>query len=64
MWIFFFLFLWLIFHGQGTRHAELEAIQTMQDNGFTPQRFANIDLYVTIEPCVMCAAALLLMGVH
>lgn len=34
----------------------------MQAAGFTPERFANIDLYVTIEPCVMCAAALLLIG--
>ena len=34
----------------------------MQEAGITPERFTSIDLYVTIEPCVMCAAALLLLG--
>ena len=49
-------------HGdtQGTRHAEMEAIDSaLRDNVPLPE----CELYVTCEPCIMCAAALSLVGV-
>jgi len=42
----------------GTRHAELEAIDKMLDDGRTEQQIAECSLYVTVEPCIMCASAL------
>ena len=45
----------------GTRHAEFEAIDTVLASGSDPAVFQECDLYVTVEPCVMCAAALLLL---
>ncbi|KAG9453659.1 hypothetical protein H6P81_006563 [Aristolochia fimbriata] len=49
-----------------SRHAELEAIdvllQQWQSMGFSPlevaEKFSKCDLYVTCEPCIMCASAL------
>ena len=29
----------------------------------TPDRMADLVLYVTVEPCVMCAGALRLLGI-
>ncbi|EPS72078.1 hypothetical protein M569_02680, partial [Genlisea aurea] len=54
-----------------TRHAEMEAIDELlerwQRNGLTRtevvSRFSNCTLYVTCEPCIMCAAALSIMGI-
>lgn len=54
----------------GTRHAEFMAIdRILEEHSLlnTPTDkvkafFANVTLYVTIEPCVMCALALLQMG--
>ncbi|KAJ3308210.1 hypothetical protein HDU76_004071, partial [Blyttiomyces sp. JEL0837] len=50
---------------QGTRHAEFEAIDMIMGNEELGNRFGTIsdvfkecDLYVTVEPCIMCAAAL------
>ncbi|KAA6412823.1 MAG: trna-specific adenosine deaminase subunit tad2 [Lasallia pustulata] len=41
----------------GTRHAEFQAIsRVLQEHHASI--FAETDLYVTVEPCVMCAAAL------
>ncbi len=40
-----------------TRHAELVAIDSILDN-FGSEIFETCDLYVTCEPCIMCAAAL------
>ena len=43
----------------GTRHAELEAIDRMLDvDGVPPESVAERTLYVTVEPCLMCASAL------
>ncbi|KAJ3318708.1 tRNA(adenine34) deaminase [Boothiomyces sp. JEL0866] len=41
-----------------TSHAELMAMQKMDINNVK-----NMDLYVTIEPCIMCAAALRQVGI-
>lgn len=43
----------------GTRHAELVAIDRMTNqDGFSLDEFPNTTLYVTVEPCIMCASAL------
>ncbi|KAJ2004005.1 tRNA(adenine34) deaminase [Coemansia thaxteri] len=42
----------------GTRHAELVAIDRMLDSGFALADFTETTLYVTVEPCIMCASAL------
>ncbi|KAG2209818.1 hypothetical protein INT47_001967 [Mucor saturninus] len=46
-----------------TRHAEFEAIDDIlkeHERGV----FENVDLYVTVEPCVMCASALRQVGIR
>ena len=43
-----------------TRHAEIVAIQQCAD----PQLLAGSTLYVTCEPCAMCASAISLVKVH
>ncbi|KAJ2359776.1 tRNA(adenine34) deaminase, partial [Coemansia sp. RSA 2607] len=48
----------------GTRHAELVAIDRMLDGNFALAEFANTDLYVTVEPCIMCASALRQIGIR
>uniref|UniRef100_A0A7N1A528 CMP/dCMP-type deaminase domain-containing protein n=1 Tax=Kalanchoe fedtschenkoi TaxID=63787 RepID=A0A7N1A528_KALFE len=53
-----------------TRHAEMEAIDDLlhrwQKNGLTPpqvaEKFSKCNLYVTCEPCIMCAGALSILG--
>lgn len=47
-----------------TRHAELEAIDSMLACGSTPADIAACELYVTVEPCIMCASALRQIGVR
>ncbi|KAJ2741037.1 tRNA(adenine34) deaminase [Coemansia sp. BCRC 34301] len=42
----------------GTRHAELVAIDRMLASGFPFAKFPQTTLYVTVEPCIMCASAL------
>ncbi|KAH9853402.1 cytidine deaminase-like protein [Lenzites betulinus] len=51
-----------------TRHAELEAIdEILADKQLTPvvtaHPLADTTLYVTVEPCIMCASALRQMGI-
>ncbi|XP_021643927.2 tRNA-specific adenosine deaminase TAD2 isoform X2 [Hevea brasiliensis] len=54
-----------------TRHAEMEAIDVLleqwQKNGLSVSEVAEIfskcTLYVTCEPCIMCAAALSILGI-
>ncbi|EFI27640.1 tRNA specific adenosine deaminase [Coprinopsis cinerea okayama7 len=52
-----------------TRHAELEAIDCiLSDNELTPQKgepypLSTTTLYVTVEPCIMCASALRQLGI-
>ena len=53
---------------KATRHAELEAIDAiLADKTLTPvMRDHPLDettLYVTVEPCIMCASALRQMGI-
>ncbi|CAH9131717.1 unnamed protein product [Cuscuta epithymum] len=55
----------------GTRHAEMEAIDHLLEKwkkrGVSPgevyERFSKCVLYVTCEPCIMCAAALSYLGI-
>lgn len=47
-----------------TRHAELVAIDGMQQQGRDAATVAACTVYVTIEPCIMCASALRQMGVR
>ncbi|KAF9257773.1 cytidine deaminase-like protein [Marasmius fiardii PR-910] len=52
-----------------TRHAELEAIdQILADKELTPEvsqyPLSTTTLYVTVEPCIMCASALRQMGIR
>lgn len=55
---------------QATRHAEMEAIDTLleewQNSGHSKsevaENFSNCILYVTCEPCIMCASALSILG--
>ncbi|XP_058785950.1 tRNA-specific adenosine deaminase TAD2-like [Vicia villosa] len=54
-----------------TRHAEMEAIDLLleqwQKNGLSmtevAKKFSNCSLYVTCEPCIMCASALSNLGI-
>ncbi|EFJ20055.1 hypothetical protein SELMODRAFT_109716, partial [Selaginella moellendorffii] len=52
-----------------TRHAEMEAIDMLlprwecSSHEDFSKRFAGCELYVTCEPCIMCAAALSLLGI-
>ncbi|XP_048131541.1 tRNA-specific adenosine deaminase TAD2-like [Rhodamnia argentea] len=54
-----------------TRHAEMEALDVLlvqwQRSGFSAaevaQKFSVCSFYVTCEPCIMCAAALSIIGV-
>ncbi|GMN62755.1 hypothetical protein TIFTF001_031834 [Ficus carica] len=54
-----------------TRHAEMEAIDTLleewQKSGHSKsevaENFSNCILYVTCEPCIMCASALSILGI-
>lgn len=44
---------------QATSHAEMEAIQKANAS-LNAWRLSNATLYVTLEPCVMCAGAIIL----
>jgi len=51
-----------------TRHAELEAIDAIfADKSLTPEMtdrpLSQTKLYVTVEPCIMCASALRQLGI-
>ncbi|PJF18955.1 hypothetical protein PSACC_01228 [Paramicrosporidium saccamoebae] len=48
-----------------TRHAEFEALDTLlssMDASEVQEKMSELSLYVTIEPCIMCAAALRRVG--
>lgn len=52
-----------------TRHAEMVAIDRViavckEESLSVPLTFANSTLYVTVEPCIMCASALKLLKVR
>ncbi|RPA97448.1 cytidine deaminase-like protein [Choiromyces venosus 120613-1] len=47
----------------GTRHAELVAIDKILTT-YPPSIFKETDLYVTVEPCIMCASALRQVGIR
>lgn len=54
---------------QATRHAELEAIdEILADKVLTPEiteyPLSETTLYVTVEPCIMCASALRQLGIR
>ncbi|OQS00968.1 hypothetical protein ACHHYP_02064 [Achlya hypogyna] len=46
-----------------TKHAELVAIEAILADGRSPEVFRDCTLYVTCEPCIMCAAALALLHI-
>lgn len=46
--------------GDATRHAELVAFEALGTQRHAPR---SLTLYVTCEPCIMCAAAIVQMGV-
>lgn len=57
----------------GTRHAEFIAIDKVLNNELKDKKgdidavrkyFHNIDVYVTVEPCIMCALALKQIGIR
>jgi tRNA-specific adenosine deaminase 2 len=48
----------------GTQHAEVVAISEAIAKGIAPSEFRDSQLFVTCEPCIMCAAALTKMGVR
>lgn len=41
----------------------MEAIDTILNEHSTTS-FSNVDLYVTVEPCIMCASALRQIGIR
>lgn len=48
----------------GTYHAEMVALEDMLVvQGLSPLTVSNCELYVTCEPCIMCAAALGRLGI-
>ncbi|KAM1743250.1 hypothetical protein ACFX12_013159 [Malus domestica] len=55
-----------------TRHAEMEAIDTLLEQwreqrlskSQVAEKFSKCRLYVTCEPCIMCAAALSFIGIR
>ncbi|KAL2038712.1 hypothetical protein N7G274_008470 [Stereocaulon virgatum] len=47
----------------GTRHAEFMAINSILRK-HQPSIFSESDLYVTVEPCIMCASALRQFGIR
>lgn len=55
----------------GTRHAEFMAISHILsppaysgDKAYPPTVFHDTDLYVTVEPCIMCASLLRQFGIR
>lgn len=53
----------LICSSQGTRHAEFQAIDQVLD-AHPSSVFRDTSLYVTVEPCIMCASALRQLGIQ
>jgi len=50
----------------GTRHAEFEAIDSVLQQcqgSVEAAQFQRCQLYVTVEPCIMCAGALSILGI-
>lgn len=48
---------------KGTRHAEFVAIEEILKT-YPPSVFRETDLYVTVEPCIMCASAIRQLGIR
>ena len=51
----------------GSRHAELVAMDKLllsKAGGFSVEDFSRCDLFVTCEPCIMCSAALAMVGIR
>jgi tRNA(Arg) A34 adenosine deaminase TadA len=45
-----------------TRHCEIVAVETLSKNSSASIKWSDYALYVSVEPCIMCAAALRLVG--
>jgi tRNA(Arg) A34 adenosine deaminase TadA len=52
--------------GNASRHAELVAIDAIvaKHTHFSAADWSRVDVYVTVEPCIMCAWALKLVGIR
>jgi len=52
----------------GTRHAEFMAISSIlspsSERKFGPEVLKECDMYVTVEPCIMCASLLRQFGIR
>jgi tRNA-specific adenosine deaminase 2 len=61
-----------ISYRKATRHAEMEAIDVLLqewqgmglDQPQVAEKFSRCELYVTCEPCIMCATALSILGMN
>ncbi|KAL8656012.1 MAG: hypothetical protein Q9226_002816 [Calogaya cf. arnoldii] len=53
----------LICSSQGTRHAEFQAIDQVLET-YPSSVFRDTSLFVTVEPCIMCASALRQLNIH
>lgn len=49
--------------GNATAHAEMIALESLSNNVPNAVEFKDLTLYVTCEPCIMCAAALVQCGI-
>lgn len=45
-----------------TKHAEIVCIDSMTERGYKDEDYSNLILFVSCEPCIMCAYALALIS--
>ncbi|CAJ0937399.1 unnamed protein product, partial [Mesorhabditis belari] len=49
--------------GDPTAHAEMVAIREMRKHNWSEKEIHTFELFVTLEPCIMCAAAMYELGI-